>query len=102
MSPSRKVLFLYLGRRGALGRFTLELAREAQRFPGIESIVAVSKMSENIGDFAAMGDSVMAIDTFTRVLSFANVRNFLTARRRLLKRILEDKVSVVVTLMPHI
>ena len=59
-------------------------------------------MNENIGDFAALGDSVMALETFTSVLSFANVRNFLTARRRLLRRISHAKVTVVVTLMPHI
>lgn len=102
MAARRKILFLYLGRRGALGRFTLELAQAAKAMPEIDSIVAISSMNENIDEFAWLGRSLLSLDTFNSVLSFANVRNFFAARRRLLERIAADKVTTVVTLMPHI
>ncbi|MGM4906767.1 glycosyltransferase family 4 protein [Tardiphaga sp. 866_E4_N2_1] len=102
MSLPRKALFLYLGRRGALCRLTLELARDAVQLAGVQSTFVVSKMSENIADFAPLGDAVLPIETFDRAMSFANVRNFLAARKILLDRIARDDVSVVVTLMPHI
>jgi glycosyltransferase involved in cell wall biosynthesis len=102
MAAPRKVLFLYLGRRGALGRFTLELAQAAKEMPEVESIFAISSMNENIDEFAWLGDSLLPLDTFNSVLSLSNVRNFFAARRRLLERIANDGVATVVTLMPHI
>lgn len=102
MAASRKVLFLYLGRRGALGRFTLELAQAAKDVPGLQPIIAISSMNETIGEFAWLGKSLLPLETFNSVLSVSNVRNFFTARRRLLQRIADDNVAAVVTLMPHI
>jgi glycosyltransferase involved in cell wall biosynthesis len=102
VSTPRRVLFLYLGRRGALGRFTLELAQAASVMPELEPIIAVSRMNENISEFAWLGKSLLPLDTFDSVLSVSNVRNFLATRRRLLRRIADDNVATVVTLMPHI
>ena len=102
MDVHRKVLFLYLGRRGALGRFTLEFAQAAQEIPALESVFAISSMNENIDEFGWLGNSLLPLDTFNSVLSFANVRNFFAARRLLLERIAADDVTTVVTLMPHI
>jgi glycosyltransferase involved in cell wall biosynthesis len=98
----RKVLFLYLGRRGALGRFTFELAQAATTMPALEPIIAISSASENIGDFAGVGEALLPLDTFDSVLSVASIRNFFSTRRRLLQRITDDRVAKVVTLMPHI
>lgn len=98
----QRVLFLYLGRRGALGRFTLELAHAVKEMPAIKPIIAVSSMNENISEFAGFGRSLLALDTFNSVLSVAGIRNFFAARRQLLKRIADDRVTTVITLMPHI
>lgn len=102
MNAPGKVLFLYLGRRGALGRFTLELAQAAREIPQLQSVVAISSMSENAREFGWLGDSLMMLDTFDRVVSLATVQNYFVARRRLLDRITSDNVTTVVTLMPHI
>lgn len=102
MSAPRRTLFLYLGRRGALGRFTLELAQAAQDVPGLEPIIAISSMNENVDEFSWLGKSLLRLDTFNRVVSISNVRNFLAARRCLLRRIADDDVAAVITLMPHI
>ena len=98
----KKVLFLYLGRRGALGRFTLELAQAAQEIPKLKSIFAVSSMSKNIEEFAWLRDRLLPLETFNSAASWLTIRNFFKARRRLLQRIATDNVGTVVTLMPHI
>jgi glycosyltransferase involved in cell wall biosynthesis len=102
VAARHRVLFLYLGRRGALGRFTLELAQAAEQLPGLEPVIAISSMNENIGEFAWLGTSLLPLDTFDSVLSVSSVGNFFAARRRLLERIVNDNVGTVVTLMPHI
>jgi glycosyltransferase involved in cell wall biosynthesis len=102
VNAQRKVLFLYLGRRGALGRFTLELAQAAREMPELRAIFAISRMSENAGEFGWLGESLLMLDTFDRVMSFATLRNYFSARRRLLDRIVVERVTRVVTLMPHV
>jgi glycosyltransferase involved in cell wall biosynthesis len=102
MRPDGKVLFLYLGRRGALGRFTLELAQAAQQVAGLQPILAISGMSENASEFSFLGEQLLTLNTFDRAASPATLLNFFPARRRLLERIAADNVSTVVTLMPHI
>ena len=102
MNNPGKTLFLYLGRRGALGRFTLELAQAAGEMPELRSVFAISGQSENVREFAWLGHSLLTLDTFDRVISFATVRNYFAARRRLLDRIAADNVTTVITLMPHI
>jgi glycosyltransferase involved in cell wall biosynthesis len=97
-----KTLFLYLGRRGALGRFTLELAQAVSDMPQLDALFAISGQSENVRDFDWLGNSLLPLDTFDRVLSFSTVRNFFSARRTLLDRIAADGITTVVTLMPHI
>jgi glycosyltransferase involved in cell wall biosynthesis len=102
VNRSGKTLFLYLGRRGALGRFTLELAQAAAALQPSGSVFAISGQSENVRDFAWLGNSLLTLDTFESIASLATVGNFFSARRRLLDRIAADGVTTVVTLMPHI
>lgn len=96
------VLFLYLGRRGALGRFALELIQAAHEMPDLRSTIALSAMNESISEFAWLGKSLLTLNMFNTAVSPAIVRTFFASRRRLLRQIRDDKVSAVVTLMPHI
>lgn len=101
-SVARKVLFLYLGRRGALGRFTLELAQAANEIPNLEPIFAISGQNESISEFGWLKNRLLPLETFTNVASIAVVKNFFAAREKLLERISASGVTTVVTLMPHI
>jgi glycosyltransferase involved in cell wall biosynthesis len=102
VNAQRRILFLYLGRRGALGRFTLELAQAAREIPELHSTFAISSMSENASEFGWLGQSLLTLDTFDRAASLATFRNYFSARRRLLDRITAERVTTVVTLMPHV
>lgn len=96
------LLFLYLGRRGALGRFTLELAQAVERMPQIRATFALSSTNETIRDFAGLRRSLLLLDTFERAASLAGARNFFKTRRQLLDRIAQDRPRAVITLMPHV
>lgn len=96
------LLFLYLGRRGALGRFTLELAEAAERMSHIDATFALSSANEIVRDFAGRRRSLLPLETFERALSLASARNFFRTRRQLLERIAHDRPRAVVTLMPHV
>lgn len=102
VTASSSVLFLYLGRRGALGRFTLELAEAAQRNTSIRPIFAVSRMNPIAPEFVGRGP-LLLLDTFERTFSLETVKNFLALRRCLLETIAAVRPPVaVVTLMPHV
>ena len=96
------LLFLYLGRRGALGRFTLELAQTVERMPDIKATFALSSGNDIVREFVGLRKSVLLLDTFDRAVSVASARNFLKARARLLERIAQDRPRAVITLMPHV
>ena len=96
------LLFLYLGRRGALGRFTLELAQAVERMPEIKATFALSSGNDIVRDFVGLRKSLLLLDTFDRAVSLASARNFLKARARLLERIAQDRPQAVITLMPHV
>lgn len=99
---SLSVLFLYLGRRGALGRFTLELAQAARRNPEIRATFAISRMNQIAPDFIGLGTPLLLLDTFEKTFSLAAAKNFLVLRRCLLDKIASDRPAAVVTLMPHV
>ena len=98
----RRILFIYLGRRGVLGRLTLDLARELDGSNEIAAFFALSNQNKAIREFAWLGPALLGLDTFARVLSPAHPLNFWRSRRRLLAFISEHRISHVVTLMPHI
>ena len=57
---SGRPLFLYLGRRGALSAFTLELARAA----GERAVFCISRQNELHDEIVAAGAPVVSVDTF--------------------------------------
>ena len=96
------VLFLYLGRRGPLGQFTLELSHAAEKCPGVTSIFALSKSNPIAAEDAWRAGSLVRIDTFDSAASLATLTRFFTTRRHLAQIIRDRKVDAVVTLMPHL
>ncbi len=99
--PTR-IAFLYLGRRGALGRFVMELAAATIEFERLETSIAVSLQNACTPKLMEITGRVLALDTFRRATPFSIVSSFLTVRRNLLNRLEVDRPSAVVTLMPHI
>ena len=97
------ITFLYWGRRGALPRFTLDLARAALARPDIDLSVSVSSRNELFADYSFLGDRLLPVRTFG---SAAGVAWSATAvPRRLAKfrqRLQKRGVRAVVVLMPHL
>ena len=100
-TSSASIAFLYLGRRGALGRFTLELAQAAAGNP-VKTHFIVSKNNETISALRANVQSVVEIPTFETASPLSLARGFLTARSALLSALTQIRPAAVVTLMPHV
>lgn len=101
-TPDRRVLFIYLGRRGIIGQLALELAHALVKPEQNAVFFALSNQNELIGDFDWLGAALLRLDTFERVLSASHVVNFWRSRRRLMQFVRINRISHVVTLMPHI
>lgn len=96
------LMFMYLGRRGALGRFTLELAQCAAKLEGLQSRIVVSQFGELTEEIKRTGAEVLELPTFEGRNPVALVRNFLWARNALIEEIKRKRPAAVITLMPHI
>ncbi len=96
------VAFLYLGRRGALGRFTLELAEAAAQNSRIKAHFIVSSSNEIIGDLRAHSGSVLEVPTFESATPLALAKGFLAAKRSLIGHLERVRPTAVVALMPHV
>lgn len=101
-SSDRRVLFVYLGRRGVIGQLALELAHALVKPEQNAVFFALSNQNELIGDFDWLGPALVRLDTFEHVLSASHAINFWRSRQRLLRFIRLNRISHVVTLMPHI
>src|SRR5215204_4620489 len=98
MDPGR-TLFLYLGRRGALSAFTLELAREA----GQRAVFCISRQNELHDEIARAGAPVVSVNTFrTNLGAIGRLPRLWALRRRLDEAIKEYGVGTIVVLMPHV
>lgn len=98
----RRIFFIYLGRRGALGRFTLELARAAEHHPDIEARLAISRQNAILDEFEPFRRRLTLVPTFAPALSHRLLTGFPAARRALLAAIAEHRSEAAVTLMPHV
>lgn len=98
-----RVMFLYWGRRGALPRFTLDLARAARDEADIESCVSVSRQSENFAEFSSLGAAIVPVDTFTSHRgALTRAWRIPLLRRQLAQALRERAITDVVELMPHV
>jgi glycosyltransferase involved in cell wall biosynthesis len=96
------IAFVALGRRGALCRLTLELARAANEVEGLNAAYFVSSACELIGEFRRERLALFECDTFGAASPLAVARNFARARRLLLDYVRLQRPLAVVTLMPHL
>jgi len=96
------IVFLYLGRRGALARFTLDLAMAAQELPEIGASFAISEENDTASEFRWLGSALHEINTFSTPASPSVVTNFGTAKKELLLYLERLMPSAVVNLMPHV
>ena len=100
--PTR-ILFVYWGRRGAMSRFTLDLAEAALTDERIEPLVSVSRSNELFSEFQALGPSIVPIRTFSRglgaVAQLWRIPLIQGAMASLLRR---RRVQAVVVLMSHV
>jgi glycosyltransferase involved in cell wall biosynthesis len=96
------VLFFFWGRRGALSRFTLDLAHAAVDLPDLEPTFSIARSNELYDEFAKFGSRLLPVDTFDSVSGSLRFDNAIELRRRILGEIKARKIDAVVSLMPHV
>src|SRR5262245_12034745 len=99
----RRILFAYWGRRGALSRFTLNLARACEHIAELDATISVSRQNELFQEFLPLGPKLLAVQTFTSSMgALIRPHHLVRLRHELLQRLISDRIEAVVTLMPHI
>ncbi|HZH28071.1 MAG TPA: glycosyltransferase family 4 protein [Azospirillaceae bacterium] len=97
-----RVLLLFWGRRGALSRFTVDLARAASAGPFVP-LLSVSRQNELIDELRGLGVPTLEVDTIGSVpATLARTLGLPRLARRVAAYAEAAGVSWVVTLMPHI
>jgi hypothetical protein len=74
--PRQKLYFMYLGRRGPLGRFALELAQACRDHPEIDATFVISRRNRVADDIGRCGSSILELETFASAASMSVARNF--------------------------
>lgn len=96
------LLFMYLGRFGALGRFTLELAEAAAETAEIEAHFLASANNDLVKVAASSGIAVRTLDTFARPTPLALIAGYRRARSQFLAQLDAVQPMAVVNLMAHV
>ncbi len=103
MMRSLPIAFLYWGRRGALPRFTLDLAQAAAARPDLDLYVSISYQNDLFARYAWLGDRLLPVDTFASAGGVARTVPAIPRRVGDIRRRLQERgVRVVVVLMPHL
>lgn len=98
-----RALLMYLGRRGPLGRFTLDLSRALDSMSGIRASFIVSRMNPASSFLGTTGAApVRIIETIETGRTHSALTNFFAARWKLLDFLSRENPSEVINLMPHI
>jgi glycosyltransferase involved in cell wall biosynthesis len=96
-------MLLYWGRRGAMSRFTLDLARVACAGLHHCVTVSVSRQNELYSEFESLGPSLLPVRTFqSGVGAVAGLHQLVALRHALARRLAADRTEAVVALMPHV
>ncbi len=98
----RRVLFLLLGRRGAMPRLALQVARAGADRSDLEMAFVLSRHNELIGDFAFLDRNVLPLDTIDARSPIRTIRNFTLASRLIASSIEAWRPDVVINLCPHV
>ncbi len=97
------ILLLYLGRRGAMSRFTLEALRAVTSVPGVRASVCISKQNESSELYAEFEPDLISVDTFgSNIGAVLSAWRIPLIGRRLAAEIASRRISVVIDLMPHV
>jgi len=102
MAPARRLMFLLLGRKGAMPRLALQLAQAGAHRADLDLTFVLSSRNDLIGDFAFLEDRLLALDTIDPRSPFRTVQNYFRASRRIVERIERDRPEVVINLCPHV
>jgi glycosyltransferase involved in cell wall biosynthesis len=103
INTSDPVLFMYLGRTGALGQFTLELSQAVANRSEIRASFAISGMNQVAAEFDRLGvERVLKVNTIQSARPLTIVTGFQSARQQLFQFIDREKPSAVINLMPHV
>lgn len=97
-----RILFMHLGRHGALGAFTCGLARAAVCNTDIEPHFLLAATNPVLPELSRIGVSVHAVETFETPGPLALLKGFAGARARLAGLARELRPTVVMNLMPHV
>jgi glycosyltransferase involved in cell wall biosynthesis len=97
-----RIVFIYLGRRGALGRFTLELAQAASSVEDVDIEFVISSENEIVGQFVEQNVGFATLPTFKRATPANLVLGYRRVQQALLNFLAEKRATAVVTLMPHV
>jgi len=103
MIPPLPIAFLYWGRRGAMPRFSLDLAQAAAARPDIALHVSISYQNDLFARYVSLGDRLLPIDTFASASGVVRTLPAIPRRIGDIRRQLQERgVRVVVVLMPHL
>ncbi len=102
MSRKKRVMFVYLGRRGSLGQFTLQLAGAAADISDLDPYYMVANSEGFAPRLSQLGCAVVKVDTYRRWPIASIIGNFTAARRTMISALSHKPMDAVVTLMPHI
>lgn len=96
-------LLLYLGRRGAMSRFTLEAMRATRSLPGLQVGVCISQQNENFAAYSEFDPDLIGVDTFKgHAGALLSAWRIPLIGRRLTAEIARRRATAVIDLMPHV
>lgn len=100
---TRRVLFSFWGRRGALAQFALELAGAAQDAPDLRATFSISRQNELFREFETLGADLDPIDTFSAGAGAAfELWRIPGLRRHLTAQAAREGYEAVIELIPHV
>lgn len=103
VQPNIHLLMLYLGRRGAMTRFTFEAMRASLSLPELQASVCISKQNENFASYSDFGPALIGIDTFhNHAGALLSAWRIPIIGRHLAAEIVQRRVTAVIDLMPHV
>ncbi len=96
-------MFLYWGRRGAIAKFARDVQAAALEDETVAPTLSISNQNESFSSYREFGDSLFAVDTFTRSAgALKGLWRIGQLRRALRKRFAQDGTQAVIALMPHV
>ena len=98
----QRLLFVYLGRRGALPRLALDIARALPDIAEIEGHIVVSASNELLDLCRTAGAPVHVVSTFDSGIGAMRLDRLWALRRELGALIARHRIDSVIVLMSHI